>query len=377
VTVCISPGGRTLSAGEDRARRVHVATTGGVFTYERAADTPWTRTGHTLEDHHIGSLVDLPEDGVLLAGAHSGGLFASRDAGKTWDRAMLGISPEHEHVFTLAAFRRVPRQARDDSGIELWAGTQPAALYRSLDLGQTWTELPGVRSVPGTDAWNFPAPPFVAHVKNVAIHPDEPSVVYVCVEQGALLKSIDAGVSWCEVSSYATAEDRWYHDAHRITISPSDPARLYLTSGEGLYQSTDAGATWTHLTTRHDRVGYPDAFFLDPQDERTIYMAGSGLSPDAWTAGADTSARAGVLRSVDAGTTWTEMHEGFAQPIRGNFEAMSLHRWGNNIALYAGTAVGEVFERADRDAPWARIATDLPPVSKVGHYKKFYAAAAH
>jgi photosystem II stability/assembly factor-like uncharacterized protein len=371
MSVCVSPGGRTVSASEDAAHRIHVATTGGVFTFERAgADRPWARTGHTLEGRHIGSLVDVPEEGVLFAGAHSGGLFASRDAGKTWDRAMHGISPEHEHVFTLAAFR-------SGNGIELWAGTQPAALYRSIDLGQTWTELPGVRNVPGTDAWNFPAPPFVAHVKHVAIHPDEPSVVYVCVEQGALLKSTDAGTSWHEVTSYATAEDRWYHDAHRVTISPSDPARLYLTSGEGLYRSNDAGATWTHLTTRHDRVGYPDAFFLDPQDERTIYMAGSGLSPDAWTAGADTSAQAGVLRSGDGGATWTPLHDGFTEPIRGNFEAMSLHRRGDRIALYAGTAVGEVFERADRDAPWTRIAADLPPVSKVGHYKKFYAAAVH
>jgi photosystem II stability/assembly factor-like uncharacterized protein len=371
MSVCISPGGRTLSAGEDAARRIHVATTGGVFTYEReGTDRPWMQTGHALGEHHIGSLVDLPEEGALFAGAHSGGLFASGDAGKTWKRAMHGISPEHEHVFSLAAFRR-------ENGVELWAGTQPAALYRSVDLGETWTEVPGVRSVPGTDAWNFPVPPFLAHVKNVAIHPAEPAVVYVCVEQGALLKSTDAGASWHEVTSYATAEDRWYHDMHRITISPSDPARLYLTSGEGLYHSTDAGKTWTHLTTRHDRVGYPDAFFLDPQDERTIYMAGSGLSPDAWTAGADTSARAAVLRSVDAGATWTPLHEGFAEPIRGNFEAMSMHRWGEHIAFYTGTAVGELFERAGREAPWQRIAADLPPVSKVGHYKKFYAAAAH
>ena len=371
MTVCVSPGGRALSAGEEAARRIHVATTTGVFTYERAgAEQPWALTGQTLEEHHIGSLVDVVEGGALFAGAHSGGLFVSRDAGKTWDRAMRGISSEHEHIFTLAAFSH-------GSGIELWAGTQPAALYRSTDLGASWTEVPGVRGVPGTDAWNFPVPPFLAHVKNIAMHPAEPSVIYVCVEQGALLKSTDAGTTWRELTSYVTAEDRWYHDMHRITISPTDPARLYLTSGEGLYRSADAGATWTHLTTRHDRIGYPDAFFLDPQDERTFYMAGSGLSPDAWTAGADTSARAAVLRSLDGGATWTELHDGFTEPIRGNFEAMSLHRYGDRIALYAGTAVGEVYERADRSAPWARIAGDLSPVSKVGHYKKFYAAAAH
>jgi photosystem II stability/assembly factor-like uncharacterized protein len=179
------------------------------------------------------------------------------------------------------------------------------------------------------------------------------------------------------VTSYATADDRWYHDAHRIVFRPSDPSSIYLTSGEGLYHTTDAGQTWSHLTTRHDRVGYPDALFLDPDDERIITMAGSGRSPDAWIAGDDTSAGAGILRSTDAGASWTELHDGLTQPIRGNFEAMSMHHHHSHLALYAGTAVGEVFERPERDAPWTRIAADLPPVSKVGHYKKLVATVVH
>ncbi|HEV8021655.1 MAG TPA: hypothetical protein VGP41_10355 [Candidatus Lustribacter sp.] len=369
--VCLSPGGRTLTGGADAARRLHVATIGGVWTLERrTADAPWTVAARSLNEHHIGSLVHLPDAGLLLAGAHSGGLFVSRDDGGSWERSMSGIAPEHEHIFTLAAFER-------SGSTELWAGTQPAALYRSIDLGRTWTELPGVRAVPGTDAWNFPAPPFIAHVKHVAIHPREPATVYVCVEQGALLKSLDAGATWNEVTSYATPEDKWYHDAHRIVFTPSDPANMYLTSGEGLYHTTDAGRTWSHLTTRNDRVAYPDALFLDPGDERCITMAGSGRSPDAWTAGDATSAGAGILRSVDGGASWTELHDGLAQPIRGNFEAMSMYHHQAHLALFTGTAVGEVYERPDRDAPWKRIAADLPPVSKVGHYKRLLAAAVH
>jgi photosystem II stability/assembly factor-like uncharacterized protein len=321
-----------------------------------------------LSGHHIGALVHLADEGLLFAGAHSGGLFVSSDGGRTWDRAMDGIRAEHEHVFTIAAFAT-------PGGTELWAGTQPAALYRSSDLGRTWTELPGVRTAPGTDAWNFPAPPFIAHVKHIAIHPAQPAVVFVCVEQGALLKSTDAGATWHEITSYVTAEDRWYHDAHRIVFQPSDPARLYFTSGEGLYHSVDAGATWTHLTTRHDRLGYPDALVLDPADERTLYMAGGGASPDAWIAGEAGSARSGILRSTDGGTSWNEIHAGLPQPIRGNFEAMSLHQWPAHVSLYAATALGDVFERADRGAAWQCMATGLPPISKVGHYKKLVGAA--
>jgi photosystem II stability/assembly factor-like uncharacterized protein len=369
VTVCISPGGRAISTGSDAARRAHVATIDGVWSLERAAaGEPWSVAVQTLKGRHIGTLVHLADERLLFAGAHSGGLFVSADDGLTWDSAMQGIGAEHEHVFTIAAF---------GSGREtvLWAGTQPAALYRSTDLGRTWSEVPGIRTAPGTDAWNFPAPPFIAHVKHIAIHPNRPDVVFVCVEQGALLKSNDAGATWREITSYATAEDRWYHDAHRIVFSPSDPSNVYLTSGEGLYHSLDAGETWSHLTTRHDRVGYPDALLMDPGDERIMYMAGGGKSPDAWIAGAAGSAYSGILRSVDAGASWTECHAGLPKPIRGNFEAMSLHRWSAQMSLYAATALGEVFERAGRDSPWERIAGELPPISKVGHYKRFFAQA--
>jgi photosystem II stability/assembly factor-like uncharacterized protein len=369
VTVCISPGGRALSAGGNPARRAHVATIDGVWSLERAgAGLPWSVVVQTLKGHHIGALVHLADEQLLFAGAHSGGLFVSTDDGLTWERTMAGIGAEHEHVFTIAAFG-MGRQT------ELWAGTQPAALYRSIDLGRTWSEVPGIRTAPGTDAWNFPAPPFIAHVKHIAIHPDRPNAVYVCVEQGALLHSVDAGATWREITSYAAPDDRWYHDAHRIVFSPSDPSNIYLTSGEGLYHSRDAGETWSHLTTRHDRIGYPDALLLDPGDERILYMAGGGTSPDAWIAGAAGSAHSGILRSDDAGTSWSEFHTGLPEPIRGNVEAMSLHRWSAQMSLYAATALGDVFERADRDVAWERIAGDLPPISKVGHYKKFFAQA--
>ena len=41
----------------------------------------------------------------------------------------------------------------------LYAGTEPAYLFRGDDLGDTWTELPGLRAVPSVESWTFPAPP--------------------------------------------------------------------------------------------------------------------------------------------------------------------------------------------------------------------------
>jgi photosystem II stability/assembly factor-like uncharacterized protein len=345
-----------------------VGTVDGVFYVERSETTGgWRTAGHSLQGTHVSSLLPLPDRGLLFAGAHSGGLYVSEDDGRTWTDASRGIAPEHRHIFSLAAQERA-------GGPVLWAGTQPVALYRSDDLGKTWSDVPSVRSVPGSERWNFPAPPHVAHLKHVAFHAREPHTLYACIEQGALLKSVDDGTTWRELTGYVSPGDFWYHDAHRIVIA-RNPAKLYFTSGEGLYTSADAGETWTQLTTRHDRLGYPDALFLDPRNERTLYLAGGGTSPDAWERRPGGSGNPTILRSIDGGLTWSEWRNGLPELIPGNIEAMSMHRWPRTASLFAATTAGDVFVSEERGQEWEHAISGLPPISKVGHHKVFAAKA--
>lgn len=365
--VCVSPNGMSSSASDRPADRLAVATVNGVHCFERGS-FGWEAVGSALEEHHVGSLVYLADADLLLAGAHSGGFFASCDGGRTWDDESVGL-PGARHVFSLAA-------QRTTEGTVLWAGLEPAALYRSDDLGATWHELPGIGRLPGSETWTFPAPPHAAHVKHVAPHPGDPAMLYVCIEQGALVVTNDGGRSWRELTGWEPAGERWHHDAHRTVLVPSDPSSLYLVSGEGLFRSTDGGAHWSHLTTRFDRLGYPDALFLDPHDERVLYLAGGRTSPDLWAGGASGSAQPGVLRSPDGGATWSELHDGFPELLRGNIEAFAMHVAPQATALYAATTAGEVYAREDVAQAWALAAAGLPPVSKVGHYRKFIAPAA-
>src|SRR5207237_925440 len=132
--------------------------------------------------------------------------------------------------------------------------------------------LAGLRAVPGTEKWIFPPPPHIAHVKNVAFHPHRPGTIYALVEQGAVLKSADDGATWRELDAYASEHDSFYRDVHRLVIAASDPDRMHLATGDGLYASEDGGESWTHQQRRTDRVGYPDALFLDPNDDDVVYL---------------------------------------------------------------------------------------------------------
>ena len=142
-----------------------------------------------------------------------------------------------------------------------------------------------------------------------------------------------------------------------------------MCGGEGFYASTDAGETWEHLSTRADRVGYPDAMFIDPENDNSLFMAGPRFPPRSW--GEEGGADPTVMKSSDGGHTWKELHQGLPSPVIGNFEGMGMYHWDNKIMLIAGSATGEVYFSEDAGENWTCMAKDLPPISKGGHYRWF------
>ena len=99
--------------------------------------------------------------------------------------------------------------------VRLFAGTEPAHLFVSEDLGLNWRELPALRSVPSVPKWSFPAPPHVGHVKHINFDADNPNTIYASVEVGGLLRSTDGGESWEEFPGL-------YEDVHRLMVHPAD-----------------------------------------------------------------------------------------------------------------------------------------------------------
>lgn len=366
--VCLSPNGRVETRGDGPALELLVGTVRGLRIFERdAADQPWRETLRSAEDRHFSSLLYDETSDTLFGGLHGrgaeGGLLASTDGGRSFAPRQDGLT--HTHVYTLAADERGGRTI-------LYAGVEPPALFRSRDLGVHWKEMPSIRNVPGTDKWTFPPPPHIAHVKNIAFDPVAPDTIYIAVEQGAVLKSTDAGTTWREQDRYSSDTDSFYRDIHRIAISARDNNLVYLATGDGFYRSDDAGEHWTHLQRRADRVGYPDALFIDPKDDATVYLGGAGDAPETWRVQGGSCA--GFIVSHDRGKTWEERMNGLPSPVYGNLEAFAMHSWGDEIAFYTGSATGEVYGSEDAGANWTLIADGLPPISKARHYRHFLSA---
>ena len=359
MVTCLSPNGPMVHNAGASPPRLLVATMRGVAILDLDAQTGgWTVTAVTLAGLHVSSLLFEPSRGGVFAGTHGQGIFFSADRGETWTETSNGLTLRN--VFSLNYSAR-------DGEVTLLAGTEPVMLFSSGDYGRTWRAHPAIAEMPGREEWTFPAPPHVAHLKSIAVHPAEPDAYYACIEQGALLKTADAGNTWREIFTYAHASDRWYRDVHKIVPALSNPQRLLMSTGVGVYRSDDGGDSWVKLTGDDFPIAYPDHLIVSPRDEDTVFVAGAATSPDVWRG--THAAKSVVMCSRDRGTHWRLAAGGLPVNGRAAIEAMSIAIGGEQYVLFAGNTDGEVYASGDEGDTWARIANGLAPISKAMHAK--------
>lgn len=352
MSALLTVGGSAYTSTTNPADELLFGSVDGLITL-RKASAGWQETGRALQGRHVSSVVLDPSSGTLFAGTHNDGLQASRDGGQSWQRC-AGV--EQDEVYCLATGHG-----------KVYAGTEPAHLYVSADGGRSWTDLPALTRVPETERWTFPAPPHVAHTKYIAPDPVDASVVYICVEQGGLLRSRDGG------QTFQIIFDAQAMDAHRVTAPVSRPGWIYLTRGdwsvghEGIYRSQDNGGSWQRLFDRSLGIGYPDATVIHPDNPDVIFVAGATGSPNAWPKLLNPGTH--VARSRDGGNSWQLLSNVPPQGTVANIEAMSMNLFRDGFEVFAGTTDGEIFHSLDQGESWATIASGLPAISKAGHYR--------
>ena len=356
MAIGLSHGGSTIYSSPSLSQEVLVGTKEGVAIIAREG-SGWKLAHRALTDKHISAIIIEPESGLTFAGAFHGSIHASPDGGRTWEPRANGLS--EANVYSLAS-------ARINGHTRLFAGTEPAHLFISDDLGRRWSEVPSLRSVPSVPKWSFPAPPHIGHVKHINFEPQNPTTMYASVEVGGLLKSTDAGEHWQEFPSL-------YEDVHRTMIHPSNPKFLYAVTGRGLYVSPEGGATWDQWTRRENEIGgYPDGFVFRPSDPKTIFMTAAHDAPGTWRTTHFAGAR--ISRSKDGGRSWEVLRNGLPDRLQASIEAFCLEEAGKSSAIFAATTAGEILSSEDDGKSWKQIISGLAPISKGGHYRALVAA---
>jgi photosystem II stability/assembly factor-like uncharacterized protein len=217
--------------------------------------------------------VDPRDPGRVYVGTFDDGLYATEDGGESWraawdgiaDRRVLAVSVSPSHV--------------EGGGSVVYAGTEPSNLYRSEDAGRTWQLLPALRRVESEPRWSFPPRPWTHHVRTIALHPTDPDALFVGIELGGVMRSVDGGASWIDHNPHA------HSDAHQLITHPLAPERVYEVAGQGIVVSPDRGESWRRMDAGLDRH-YAWATAADPADP-DLWYASVSRGPFAAHGGGD------------------------------------------------------------------------------------------
>lgn len=263
--------------------------------------------------------------------------------------------------------------------------------------------------------------------------PSQPNVFYITFDNGGVWRSTDYGASWNPLF-----DDQSTGSIGAIAVSPSNPSVIYvgsgagiirpdLATGDGMYKSTDAGKTWTHLGLRDTQmIGYvdvdpknPDRLFVaalghpyGQNEERGIFRSTNGgksfekvLYKDEYTSANDVridpnnpntvyaalwqqqqsfiegqgfgGTGGGVYKSTDGGTTWKQLTDGLTNVIQANLAIAP----SNSKVLYATVATAtptnsvtgtvQLYKSTDAGEHWTQVVSpggtaDPRPLLRIG-----------
>ncbi|MGI5215563.1 WD40/YVTN/BNR-like repeat-containing protein [Plantactinospora sp. CA-290183] len=303
----------------------------------------------------------------LLAGvtsSHFGpSVGTSDDLGASWrepDEAPLSFPVE-----TGATLERVWQLAPGpaDEPDLVYAGTQPSALFRSVDGGVSYELVRPLWDHPHREEWGAGFGGQAIH--SVLPHPTDPARVVVAMSTGGVYRTDDAGASWTPgnsgIRAYFLPEEwpEFGQCVHKIARDAADPERLYAQNHHGVYRSVDGGGTWQSIAE-----GLPSDFgfpmVAHPHRSGVIYNF--PLTADGERFPVDRRCR--VYRSSDAGGSWEPLTAGL--PSGPYYPAVLRDAMctddSSTAGVYFGTRSGEVYASRDEGDSWSLVAAHLPDV---------------
>lgn len=215
---------------------------------------------------------------------------------------------------------------------KLYAGSDMAGLFKSIDGGTSWSTIWPPTS--GSSVTN--------HISDIGVDPHNADLIYVAVDSyvgswqpGGVYKSIDGGMTWEPINEGLPGSAVSF-----LSIDPNISGVLYVGVSDQLYESVDYGTTWQSSLSGID----VSVLAIDVQNSRVLYAGGRG-----------------IFKSIDGGQSWASASQGLALD-KIHISSMGIDPRHSNILYAGGTPLagpdspGRVFKSIDGGATWIETA---------------------
>jgi len=265
-------------------------------------------------------------------------------------------------------------------GVEGIAGQRNVYYFASCG-GGVW------KTTDGGQSWNAVSDGFFGgSVGAVAVAPSDPSVVYAGTGEETIRgnvthgdgvwKSTDAGKTWTHIG---LADSR---HIGRIRVHPNNPDLVYVAAmghafgpnkERGVYRSRDGGKNWEQLLFVNDNAGAVD-LAMDPTNPRILFASTWRFrrTPYSFESGGEGSA---LWKSTDGGDTWKEVSRNKGMP-KGTLGiiGVSLSRTNpQNVYAIVEAKDGGVYRSRDGGDTWAKVSDDPDLKQRAWYYNRIYA----
>jgi photosystem II stability/assembly factor-like uncharacterized protein len=361
--------------------RVLVGTRKGAFVLTADGKRErWAVSGPHFAGWEVYHLKGSPVEPNRLYASQSSGWFGqviqrSDDGGQTWEPVGKefvydGVPDTHQwydgtqHPWEFARVWHLEPSLTDPDTV--YAGAEDAALFRSVDGGQTWKELSGLRTHTSGPSWQPGAGGLCLHT--IVLHPTQPDRIFVAISAAGAFRTDDAGATWRPINhglrseGIPNPEAEVGHCVHRIAMHPSRPDVLFMQKHWDVMRSDDAGDSWREVSGNlPSDFGFPIA--VHAHEPNTVYVV--PIKSDSQHFPPDGKLR--VYRSRAGGDEWEALTSGLPQSdcyvnvLRDAMDVDSLESGG----VYFGTSGGQVYASVNGGDSWAPIVRDLPAVCSV------------
>jgi len=248
----------------------------------------------------------------------------------------------------------------------VYAGVEDAALFRSTNGGVSWEELPGLRGHGTGPRWQPGAGGMCLHT--IVLDATNPNRIYIAISAAGAFRTDDGGKTWKPINRGLksqflpdpTAEIG--HCVHRIAMHRSRPNVLFMQKHWDVMRSDDAGDSW-HEVSGNLPTDFGFVVDVHAHEPNTVFVVPIKSDSEHFPI----EGKLAVYRSRTGGNEWEPLTKGLPQRdcyvniLRDAMAVDSLDPCG----VYFGTTGGQVYVSPDAGNNWAPIVSNLPAVLSV------------